>query len=101
MAELVDALVSGTSDESRGGSSPLQGTTLGHFGQRVAIEAVGLVRWGLALLKGLRVGEVSDLHVKLICPNLGRTNPFIGRMSKMAFRHRWEVSHDYCSAIRL
>ena len=26
MAELVDALVSGTSDESRGGSSPLQGT---------------------------------------------------------------------------
>ena len=27
MAELVDALVSGTSDESRGGSSPLQGTT--------------------------------------------------------------------------
>jgi hypothetical protein len=26
MAELVDALVSGTSDESRGGSSPLLGT---------------------------------------------------------------------------
>jgi hypothetical protein len=26
VAELVDALVSGTSGESRGGSSPLQGT---------------------------------------------------------------------------
>jgi hypothetical protein len=28
VAELVDALVSGTSGESRGGSSPLLGTTL-------------------------------------------------------------------------
>ena len=28
VAELVDALVSGTSGESRGGSSPLQGTSL-------------------------------------------------------------------------
>ena len=36
MAELVDALVSGTSDESRGGSSPLQGTTLRPSGLRVA-----------------------------------------------------------------
>jgi len=35
MAELVDALVSGTSDESRGGSSPLQGTTLRPNGLRV------------------------------------------------------------------
>jgi hypothetical protein len=29
VAELVDALVSGTSGESRGGSSPLQGTRSG------------------------------------------------------------------------
>jgi hypothetical protein len=32
MAELVDALVSGTSDESRGGSSPLLGTKSIPFG---------------------------------------------------------------------
>jgi ribonuclease D len=37
MAELVDALVSGTSDESRGGSSPLQGTMRSTQGARCAM----------------------------------------------------------------
>jgi hypothetical protein len=40
VAELVDALVSGTSGESRGGSSPLQGTNnIGAFHNPFAIAA--------------------------------------------------------------
>jgi hypothetical protein len=40
MAELVDALVSGTSGESRGGSSPLLGTKASSGHQGFAVEAI-------------------------------------------------------------
>ncbi len=44
VAELVDALVSGTSGESRGGSSPLQGTKfIGAFYSK--INKLRLLGW--------------------------------------------------------
>jgi hypothetical protein len=42
VAELVDALVSGTSGESRGGSSPLQGTKKAKKKPRRAKTRAGL-----------------------------------------------------------
>ena len=45
MAELVDALVSGTSGESRGGSSPLLGTTAPVHGRFFTGGGVGSLAW--------------------------------------------------------
>jgi hypothetical protein len=52
VAELVDALVSGTSGESRGGSSPLQGTKFAAFSPaalEIRLREMAIAKMGRAI----------------------------------------------------
>jgi hypothetical protein len=84
MAELVDALVSGTSDESRGGSSPLLGTKphpiLIHSGLKTMIAS--FAGFFVAISSGSQKNRIAFLITSLLCPQV-----FL-----QFFAHSWRAS---------